>query len=37
VSTSCDAGVGTVRTAWPICLMLMVFEKEAFWALYPWR
>jgi hypothetical protein len=35
VSGSAEEGTGTVSTAWPICLTLIVLEKDAFWALYP--
>lgn len=37
VSVLSESGTGTVRTAWPICLMMMVDLKDAFWALYPSR
>jgi hypothetical protein len=35
VSQPLEDGTGTERTAWPICLILIVLEKDAFWALYP--
>jgi len=33
VSFLVGSGLGIVRSAWPICFMLMVLEKVAFWAL----
>lgn len=37
LSGSSPDGLGTVRMACPICLILMVREKVAFCALYPSR